>query len=112
LLEDLGLRSRLAEDSQPYLRWAYERPARGWAACPQAAAERLHARFPEIRFAKRFGAMSHSLRHESSLPFPCSQLFAAPRISVARGPFPAHIFRHHGAHPNRGPAPPYPPQSP
>ncbi len=42
-------RRRLVEDNQ---RWACERPARGRAACPQAAAERLHARFPEISFGK------------------------------------------------------------
>jgi len=50
LIEDDGLRRRLVEDNQPYQRWACERPARGRAACPQAAAERLLARFPEISF--------------------------------------------------------------
>ncbi len=51
-LEDRGLRRRLVEDNQPYQRWACERPARGRAACPLAAAERFHARFPEISFGK------------------------------------------------------------
>ena len=53
-IEDLGLRRRLVEDNQPYLRWICERPARDGAACPQTASERLHARFPEISFANRY----------------------------------------------------------
>ena len=60
LIADHGLRRRLAEDSQPYQRRACERPARGRAACPQAAAERLHARFPEISFGKRYKRLVRS----------------------------------------------------
>ena len=54
LIDDQGLRRRLAGDSQPYQHWACERPARGREACPQTAAERLHTRFPEISFGKRY----------------------------------------------------------
>jgi hypothetical protein len=57
LIEDHVLRRRLVEDNQPYPRWICERPARGGAACPQAAAERFHTRFPEISFANRYLCM-------------------------------------------------------
>ena len=55
-------------------------------------------------------ARGHTTCATNPAPFPRTQLLAASRISVAQGPFPAHIFRHHGALPNGGPAPPYPPQ--
>jgi len=56
LLENHGLRRRLAEDSQPYQRWACERTVQGRAACPQAAAGRLLARFSKNPFWKTLHA--------------------------------------------------------
>lgn len=43
LLEGLGLRRRLAEDSQPYLRWACVCRARGGAPSPSSTVEYRHA---------------------------------------------------------------------
>jgi hypothetical protein len=70
LLEDHGLRRRLVEDNQPYQRWACERPARGREACPQAAAECLHARFPEISFGKcyKFLTATHECHRHAGGP--------------------------------------------
>ena len=53
LLDNQGLRRRLAEDSQPYQRWACACPARGRALGPPSAVERGPMLFPEIRFGKR-----------------------------------------------------------
>jgi hypothetical protein len=56
-------RRRRAEDCPPCQRWACERPARGRALGPPSAAERLHARFSEISFAKCGGAFADRGTH-------------------------------------------------